>query len=70
MRIIQSGHWDGIWHRKMRHAKNEKQETTYDGWNGTNKSRKKSKLSEKGNPLILGNTRSRHHQTSGDERKI
>ena len=22
---IQSGHWDGIWHRKMRHANNENQ---------------------------------------------
>ena len=36
---IQSGHWDGIWHRKMRHASNEKRETTHYGQNGTTKSR-------------------------------
>ena len=31
---IQSGHRDGIWHRKMRHARNEKRQT-----NGTTKLR-------------------------------
>ena len=34
---IQSGHRDGIWHRKMCHASNEKRETTPYGWNGTTK---------------------------------
>ena len=28
---MQSGHKDGIWQRKMRHANNEKQQTTPDG---------------------------------------
>ena len=34
---IQSGHWDGIWHRKMYHASNEKRQTTPDRRNGTAK---------------------------------
>ena len=37
---ITSGHRDGILHRKMCHANKEKRETTYDGRNGTTKSRK------------------------------
>ena len=36
---IQSEHTDGTWHRKMRHANNEKREKTHDGWNGTTKSK-------------------------------
>ena len=28
---IQAGHRDGIWHRKMRHAKDEKWQATHDG---------------------------------------
>ena len=39
---IQSGHMDGIWHRKMRHVNNEKQETTNDGSNRATKARMKS----------------------------
>ena len=37
---IQPGHRDGIWYWKMRHIRNEKQETTPGVWNGTSKSRK------------------------------
>ena len=37
---IQSGYRDGIWHRKMRHANNEKQKTTHDRKKGTAKPRK------------------------------
>ncbi len=49
---IQLGHRDGIWHRKMRHATNEKRKTTHDGRDGTTKSRKNQR---KGNIPILGN---------------
>ena len=37
---IQSEYRDRIWHRKMRHASNEKREMTHDGANRTTKSRK------------------------------
>ena len=50
----------------MCHASNEKWEKTLDGRNGTTKCRKKSERSEK---RKVGNIGSRHHQTSGDERK-
>ena len=53
----------------MRHANNEKQETTLDGRDGTTISRKKSERSEKRNLQVLVNIGNRHHQTSGDERK-
>ena len=36
---IESGHWDGNWHRKMCHASNEKQQETHYERNGTAKSR-------------------------------
>ena len=36
---IQSGAIDGIWHRKIRHASNEKRQTTLDGRNETAKLR-------------------------------
>ena len=36
---IQSEHRNGIWHRKMCHASNEKWQTTPYGWNGTTKLR-------------------------------
>ena len=36
---IQSGHRDGIWHWKMRHASYEKRQTTPYERNGTTKSR-------------------------------
>ena len=41
---IQSEYRDGIWHRNMCHANYEKRETTNDGRNWTNKSRKKNRL--------------------------
>ena len=44
---IQSGYRDRIWHCKMRHANNEKWETTQDEQNGTTKSRKIRTLCEK-----------------------
>ena len=53
----------------MRHASNEKQETTHDRGNRAIKSRKIRTLGKKGNLQILGNTGSWYHQTSGDERK-
>ena len=40
---------------KMRHANNEKQETTHDGRNGTTKSRSNYNAWRKGNLQILGN---------------
>ena len=36
---IKSGHKDGIWHRKMRNACNEKRKTIYYGRNGITKSK-------------------------------
>ena len=36
---IQSGHRNGIWHRKMCHARHEKWQKTYELRNGTTKSR-------------------------------
>ena len=44
---IQSRYKDGIWHRKMYHANNDKQEKTHDGRNGTTKSKKKKKKKKK-----------------------
>ena len=38
---IQSKYRNGIWHRKTRHASNEKRVTTHDRRNGTTKLRKK-----------------------------
>ena len=37
--LLHAGHWDGIWHRKMCHASNEKRQTTPDVQNGMAKSR-------------------------------
>ena len=37
--LIHAGHQDGIQHRKMCHASNEKWQTTPDRRNGTTKSR-------------------------------
>ena len=61
---IQSGHRDGIWHRKMGHAHHGKWQTTYDWRNGTTKSRQRNKL----NQQILGDLGGWHHQTSANER--
>ena len=51
---IQSGHKIGIWHRKMRHASNEKRQTTPYGRNGTTKSRKNRMLGERETNKYLG----------------
>ena len=67
---IQSGCRDRIIHRKMCHANNEKQKTTNNGWNRSNKSRKNQNALRKGNLQMLGNIGSGHHQISGDERII
>ena len=66
---IQSKYMNGNWHRKMCHASNEKRETTHDGRKRTTESRKNQNTRRKGNLQINGNTGSRHHQTSEDERK-
>ncbi len=50
---IQSGHRDGIWHRKMFHANNEKQKMTNDGRNKNSKLRKNQTFWRKGNLQIL-----------------
>ena len=57
------------WHRKICPVSKEKRQTTPGRRNGTTKSRKHKNVRRKGNLQILGNLRSRHHQTSGDERK-
>ena len=44
---LQSGHRNGIWHRKMYHAGNEKQQTTPDGRNGIPNEDKIRTLGEK-----------------------
>ena len=33
--LINAGHRDGIWHRKMRHVNNQKRKTTHDRRDGT-----------------------------------
>ena len=66
---IQLGHRNGIWHGKMCHANNEKQEMTHDGRDRPTKPRKNLYTWGKGNIQILGNMKSWHHQTSTDERK-
>ena len=57
----QSGYRDGIWHRKMHHANNEKRKTTHDGRNRTTKSRKNQNARRKGNLQIFGNVGSGNH---------
>ena len=52
-------HRDGIWHRKMHNANNEKQQMTHDRSKRTTKPRKNQKAWRKGNLQILGNIRSR-----------
>ena len=55
--------------RKMCYANNEKCETMHDGKNKTIKPRKNQNARRKGNQQILGNIRTKHDQTIGDERK-
>ena len=68
--VIQSGHRDRIWHRKMRYIDNEKSETAHDGRNKTIKPRKDPNARRIGNLQKLGNIGNGHHQTNGDEEKI
>ena len=65
---IYSRHRHGIWHRKMRHARNIKRQTTPYGRNGNTKSRQNLNGRRKGNLEILGDIGSLHHQIR-DERK-
>ena len=65
---IQSRYSNGIWYWKIRHASNEKWQTTLDG-NWTNKSSDNQNAWRKENLQILGDTGSWHHQTRGNERK-
>ena len=53
----------------MCHVYNVKRKTTNNGRNRITKSRKNQNVRRKGNLQVLGNIRSGHHQTSGDERK-
>ena len=63
------GSRNGIWHRKMCHAHNEKRKMTNNRRNRTAKSRKNQNTWRKWKLRILGNIRSEHHQTSRDKRK-
>ena len=65
---IQSRYRDGIWHRKMCHANNEKQKMTCDRGNKTTKWRKNLNPRRNGNLQILANTGSGNHEICGDER--
>ena len=49
----QLGHRDGIWHRKMCHAHNEKQEMIHNGRKKTTKPRENQNARRKGNLQIL-----------------
>ena len=49
---IQSGHWDGIWHRKMCHASYKKRKMTLYGWNGITKLWPNENAQRKGNLQI------------------
>ena len=53
----------------MCQSNNVKRETTYDGGNRTTKSRNNQNTRRKRKLQILGNTGSKHHQTTGDQRK-
>ena len=67
---IKSGHRDGIWHIKICPANNQKRKKANNGSNRIAKSKKNQKIQRKGNLQVLGNIRSRHNQTSGNEIKI
>ena len=60
---IQSGYRNGIWHRKMCHARNEKRKKTKNGSNKTVKWRKNQNARRIGKLQVLGNIGCRHHQT-------
>ena len=53
----------------MCHVYNEKYKKRKNRGNWTAKSRKNQNPLKKGKLQVFGNTRSRHHQTSGDKRK-
>ena len=61
---IESSYRNGIWHRKMRHASNEKWQTTPNGRSRTTKSSSHQNTRRKGNLQILGDIGSGHHQTN------
>ena len=67
---IESIYRNGIWHRKRRRASNEKWQTTHDRRSRTTKSNRIQNARGKGNVQILWDIGSRHHQTSGNERKF
>ena len=50
---VQSGYRDGIWHRKIHHVDNEKQETRRDGRNRTSMPRQNQNIWRKGNCKFL-----------------
>ena len=59
---IQTRYRNGIWHGKMRHACNEKWQTTHNGRSRTTKSSSNQNARRKGNLQILGDIGSWHHQ--------
>ena len=66
---MQSGYRNGIRHRKMYQADNEKWKKTNNRRNKTTKSRKNQDTWKKWKLQVCGNIGSKHHQKSGDERK-
>ena len=65
---MQSGHRNGIWHKKICNAINKNQGMIQDGRNGTIKSIKKNENAQrKWNVQILGNSRSRYYQRRGNK---
>ena len=67
---VQSIYWNGIWHRKMHHASNEKWQTTNNGRSRTTKSGSHQNAQRNGNLQILGDIGNWHHQTIGNENKL
>ena len=66
---IHPGYRNGIWHRKMSYANNERGKRRTNGRNRNSKSGKNQNAWRKGKLQLIGIIRSRHQQTSGDERK-
>ena len=66
---IQSRYRNGIWHRKICHASNQKWQTTHNGRYRTTKSSTHLNPRRKENLLILGDIGRWHHQANRKERK-
>ena len=66
---ICSRYRNGVRHRKMHHASNEKWQTAHNGRSQTTKSSSQQNTQRRGNLQILGNIGSWHYQTTGNERK-